>query len=157
MPAVDPSSADPLEIASGDQVLNQPPSDVTDKEFCEAFESLKIPKQAFHHREHIRLAWIYASHFAEQEAVVRMAQGIRAFAKHHGVEAKYHHTITLAWMRLVANAVRATPRTQHFISFANANPHLLNPRLLGSYYSPQLLAADSARNGWIEPDLHPLP
>jgi hypothetical protein len=156
MPAANSREAAPRESTLGEGALKQNPADLTDQEFCEAFESLEIPKESFHHREHIRLAWIYSSHYAEEEAAARMARGIRAFARHHGVEAKYHHTVTLAWMRLVWQAVRATPQTRHFTSFVNANPHLLNPRLLGDYYSPELLNHDAARSSWIEPDLRPL-
>lgn len=153
MPAVDHSSRHPLEISSGEQAL----TDLTDQEFCEAFESLKIPKASFRHCDHIRLAWIYSSHFSEEESVSRMVRGIRAFAKHHGVEEKYHHTITLAWMRLVRHAIHATQQAPYFSSFVNANPHLLNPRLLNVYYSPEVLRQDAARSRWVEPDLCPLP
>jgi hypothetical protein len=110
-----------------------------------------------HHREHIRLAWIYFTRFSEEEAASRMVQGIRAFAKRHGAEAKYHHTITLAWMQLVRHEVRSSPAEQHFSSFLAANPHLLNPRLLADYYSSARLNSDAARNSWLEPDRRPLP
>jgi hypothetical protein len=156
MPTINSLEAVPQGLGPQKQALKQSLANLTEQEFCEAFEALQIPKESFHHREHIRLAWIYSSHYGEDEAAARMAQGIRAFARHHGVEQKYHHTITLAWMRLVLQAVRTTPQTRHFASFVNANPHLLNPRLLGDYYSPELLKQDAARSSWIEPDLRPL-
>jgi hypothetical protein len=133
------------------------PEDWSDAEFREAFEALEIPSERFHHREHIRLAWIYASHFPKKEALSRMVLGIQAFAAHHGATAKYHHTITVAWMRLVGHAMRLTPALPDFKRFAEAHSHLLRARLLEKYYSPALLRSDIARQAWIEPDLGVLP
>ena len=130
------------------------PEDWSDQDFREAFESLEIP---FHHREHIRMAWIYSRHFPQEEAVSRMVRGIQAFAKHHGAPGKYHHTITVAWMRLVRHAAFSPPPAPDFNTFAAAHPELLDPRLLEAYYSKSRLQSDAARYGWIEPDLHALP
>jgi len=157
MPAADPGSAGPMENAVAARPPSRNPSDWTDQEFCEAFESLTIPNEMFRHREHIRLAWVYSTHFSGDEALSRMVDGIRAFAKHHGAEAKYHHTVTLAWMRLVRHAVRAAPPGGDFASFAGAHPHLLDPQLLGQYYSLEKLRSDAARRAWFDPDLRPLP
>jgi hypothetical protein len=157
MPAVDPGNAGQMESAVAARPPSRNPSDWTDQQFCEAFESLKIPNEMFRHREHIRLAWIYSIHFSGEEALSRMVDGIRAFAKHHGAEAKYHHTITLAWMRLVHHAVRSAPPGGDFASFVDAHPHLLDPQLLGQYYSPEKLKSDAARHAWFDPDLRSLP
>ena len=32
---------------------------MTDDELCAAFDSATLPKEAFHHREHLRVAFIY--------------------------------------------------------------------------------------------------
>ena len=133
------------------------PSEWSDQDFREAFESLRIVNEMFHHREHIRLAWIYSRRFSQEEALKRMAQGILAFARHHGAAAKYHHTITMAWMRLVWQAVRSGPPVADFHTFAAAHPQLLNPRLLADYYSEIWLQSDAARHACMEPDLRSLP
>jgi hypothetical protein len=133
------------------------PSSWNDQEFREAFESLKIPNEMFRHREHIRLAWIYSRHFPEEQALALMVQGIQAFAKHHGASAKYHHTITVAWMRLVRHAAHSVPPAPDLNAFASVHPRLFNPQLLEYYYSKARLQSDAARNAWIEPDLRSLP
>jgi hypothetical protein len=129
----------------------------TDQEFREAFESLKIPNELFHHREHIRLAWIYSREFPQEEALARIVKGIQAFAKHQGAAAKYHHTITVAWMRLVWHAAHHAPPAADFTTFAAAHADLFRVQRLEDNYSLPRLKSDGARQHWLEPDLLPLP
>jgi len=157
MPGIEPSKGSQLQRSSSARLASALPQDWSDQDFCEAFESLEIPKEMFHHREHIRLAWIYSHHFSEEQALARIVQGIQAFAKHHGVTDKYHHTITVAWMRLVWHAAGQTALAPDFNTFAAARSHLLNSRLLGDYYSTARLQSDAARHTWMEPDLCLLP
>ena len=157
MPAIDLSPLGPRENSSSGKPLTTTPEAWTDEDFREAFESLKIPNEMFHHREHIRLAWIYSRAYPQEQALARMVQGIRAFAKHHGAAAKYHHTITVAWMRLVRHAVREVPQAADFSTFAAAHAHLFHPRLLEYYYSKAQLQSDAARYDWLDPDIRPLP
>jgi hypothetical protein len=157
MSAVDLTKANPPEGVFPGRTEAPHPSSWNDQEFREAFESLKIPNDMFRHREHIRLAWIYSRHFPEEQALARMMQGIQAFANHHGASAKYHHTITVAWMRLVRHAACLAPESPDFHTFAAGHVYLLNPRLLESYYSKARLLNDAARHAWIEPDLRSLP
>jgi hypothetical protein len=157
MPSIDLSTAGPPENSPSGKPAKDVPEDWSDEDFREAFESLRIPNEMFHHREHIRLAWIYSRQFPQEEALGRMVQGIQAFAKHHGAAAKYHHTITVAWMRLVRHAVRQPPQAPDFNTFAAAHAHLFHPRLLEYYYSKARLQNDAARHGWVEPDLRSLP
>ncbi len=157
MPDIDVPKIGELEDLSSAKPVSPLPQEWTDQAFCAAFEAFKIPSEMFHHREHIRLAWIYSCHFPQEEALVRMVQGIQAFAKYHGADAKYHHTITVAWMRLLSHAAHSAPPTPDFNTFAAAHPHLFNSRLLGDYYSTSRLQSDAARYNWLDPDLRPLP
>lgn len=79
MPAADRAGLPPQENAASAKHTSARPED-WNAEFREAFESLEIPNERFHHRDHIRLAWIYCSHLQEDEALLRMVLGIRAFA-----------------------------------------------------------------------------
>jgi hypothetical protein len=157
MPGIDVFTAGPPANSSSGKPAKTIPEAWSDQEFCEAFESLRIPNEMFHHREHIRLAWVYSSCFSHEEAVSRMVQGIQAFAKHHGAAAKYHHTITMAWMRLVWHAAHQIPVAADFNAFAAAHSHLLNSRLLEANYSQTRLRSDAAKHAWMEPDLRSLP
>lgn len=129
----------------------------TDEEFLRAFEDLSFPADQFHHREHIRVAWLYLKSSDATRAAERMCAGIVRFANHHGATQKYHHTLTLAWMRLVAAALVETPEGCTFEQFLPAHPELGDKSLLARYYSTELLQTSAAREGWVEPDLQPLP
>jgi hypothetical protein len=129
----------------------------SDEDFLRAFEDLSFPVGQFHHREHIRVAWLYLKSSDATRAAERMAAGIRRFAIHHGATQKYHHTQTLAWMRLVAAALVETPEGHDFTRFLAEHPELGDKDLLKNYYSAELLQTNAAREGWIEPDVQPLP
>lgn len=122
---------------------------MTDQEFVRAFETCELPPACFHHRDHIRLAWIYVRQYGEAEATRRIEESIRRYAAHLGISEKYHQTITVAWMRLVAAGVGAGD----FEEFARRNPGLLEKSALGAYYSEAVLKSEAARVGFVEPDL----
>ena len=129
----------------------------SDEKFLRAFEDLSLPADLFHHREHIHVAWFYLKSCDASRAAERMSEGIRRFANHHGATQKYHHTLTLAWMRLVAAALAETPEGFTFEQFITAHPQLKETDLLAKYYSKELLQTAAAREAWAEPDLQPLP
>jgi len=60
-------------------------------------------------------------------------------------------------MRLVAAALVETPEGYTFEQFISAHPQLKSTKLLDKYYSKELLQGAAAREGWMEPDLQPLP
>ena len=130
---------------------------LSDEGLVEEFESCRLPTANFHHADHIRLAWIYLGRMNEEEATRRIEASIRRYAEHNGIGQKYHHTITLAWMKLVAAARRATPLAMCFDEFAEHHPELLDVHQMKKYYSPEVLAGSEARAGWVEPDLRALP
>ena len=129
----------------------------SDDDFLRAFEDLSFPVEQFRHREHLLVAWLYLKSSDATRAAERMAAGIRRFANHHGATQKYHHTLTLFWMRLVAVALVGTPDEPAFEEFLAVHPELRDKNLIAKYYSKELLQTSAAREGWIDPDLQPLP
>jgi hypothetical protein len=132
-------------------------TELTDAEFIRAFEACELSNESFHHRDHIRLAWIYLQRYTELEAREHMAGAIRKFATHHGKSDKYHDTVTVAWLQLVANGIARMPPGSSFEQLTTAAPELLDKRTLEKFYSPGALASQPARDLWVEPDLQPLP
>jgi len=128
-----------------------------DDAFVEAFESCRLPAAQFHHADHIRLAWILLGKLSEQEATSRIEQAIRRFAAHNRVGQKYHQTITVAWMKLVAAARSASPQATRFEEFVALHPELLHVKNLERYFTRERLADPEARYRWVEPDICDLP
>ena len=128
-----------------------------DAEFIRAFESCELPNHCFHHADHVRLAWLYIHEAGPEQAEPRMIAAIRRFALHNGATQKFHHTMTCAWVRLIAAAVRNSAADLSFVQFVARNPHLLDAKMLERYYSPTLLQSSATREGWLPPDLNPLP
>ena len=115
---------------------------MTDDEFVHAFESCELPPSAFHHSDHIRLARIYLDRLGLDPATVRFIESLKRYATHLGKSEKYHETMTIAWMRVVAAADRSAQ---------------LDKDHLYRYYSRERLDSPEARTGFVEPDLQQLP
>jgi hypothetical protein len=129
---------------------------LTDEELVRNIEDCTLDSE-FHHADHIRLAWIYLRTMPMAAAEKRMAATLRRYSAHKGKPERYHHTMTLAWMRLVAVAWRATPQLIVFEEFIAAHPELAQANALSKYYSRKVLEMSAARIGWANPDLVPLP
>jgi hypothetical protein len=135
--------------------LNAGTLHLADEELVRKIEGCTLECE-FHHADHIRLAWIYLRMMPAAEAEERMASTLRRYSAHKGKPERYHHTMTLAWMRLVAAARRATPELNMFEDFIAAHPHLLDQDALATHYSQEILRGDTARTRWVNPDLCPL-
>ena len=105
------------------------------------------------------------------EATVRICAWIQQIADYERAPQKYHHTVSRAWVELVAHHVQADPGCADFGlhhvqadpgcadfgTFARRYPALLDKRLLSMHYRSSTLAASPARHGWVQPDLLSFP
>jgi len=90
----------------------------------------------FDHLAHLRFALDCLRDSASTDTAIDVASAaLRAKAAAAGHPEKYHHTITVFWMRMLAR--------------------LLDTELPLQYYSRDRLFSDAARAGWLEPDLKP--
>ena len=87
------------------------------------------------------------------EALPRMRDAIRRFAAAAGASQKYHETITVLWMRLLAD-VKARGASGELADVLRAHPALADKELPLQYYSRERLFSDEARAAWVEPDRH---
>lgn len=126
-----------------------------DESFLNQFEECTLPKEHFKHRGHVRIAWLYLNRFPFDEACDHIRNGIQRYAASLGASQIYHETMTMAWARLVFNAMQAK-NAHTFDDFAAAHPSLFNSQLIHEYYSAPLLQSDAAKQQWIEPDLKSL-
>ena len=112
--------------------------------------------EGFGHRQHLELAWRYLAMHGADMATDAVAGAIRQVAAAHGQGSRFHETITSSWVRCVAVHRERWP-ADTFADFLERNPQLLDPGLLGHFYSPELLGSPEARSRWVTPDLHELP
>lgn len=130
----------------------------SDARFRDDFEACRYALEAFDHRAHVRLAYVYLAELDDEAAVGRMRDALLAFLDHHGVEAsKYHETLTRAWIFAVRHFIERGAGAQSADDFIEANPTLLDSRVMLSHYSTELLFSDEARTRFVEPDLTAIP
>ena len=122
-----------------------------------AFEACRFHPSEFRHYQHLTVALWYVWHFSPDEASAKMTKGIRRLAETHG-KMGYHETITLFWLRIVANFVAEHRANKSLSETANALIDRCHDKdLIGQFYSAELLATDKAKAEWVEPDLKALP
>ena len=125
---------------------------MTDDELVAAFEATTLPAETFTHAAHVRVAWWYLRQGTLPEALLRFSTALRRFADAKGATGKYHETVTVAWMLILAERLDGAydwpwPR------FAEANPDLLGrPSILTRYYKESTLASDRAKRAFVMPD-----
>jgi hypothetical protein len=112
--------------------------------------------EGFGHRQHVELTWRLLALHAPDQAADAVAAAIRQVAAAHGQPDRFHQTITKSWVRCVAVHRERWPAGT-FEEFLDRNPGLLDPGLLGHFYSPGLLASPEARGQWVAPDQRSLP
>lgn len=100
---------------------------MTDEQFLQQIEGCTLPKEAFNHRNHVRLAWLYLNDRTGGNPDVRIAATIQAYATSVGAVTKFDHALTMQWMRKVEAAIAATP-AESFEAFIAARPELLTNR-----------------------------
>ena len=129
---------------------------MTDVELTRALERGDVANENFHHTRHLHVAWVYLSESSSvDEAADKMRATLRSFAASAGKLEKYHETITLFWMQVLALA-RAAASGKSLREIVHANPRLLEKNFPLAYYSSTRLFSDRARISWVEPDLKPL-
>jgi hypothetical protein len=129
-----------------------------DERFIADLESGKLPASGFDHRAHVRAAYIYLTASAAEPAAARMRDTLVRFLGHHGIDvSKYHETMTRAWILAVRHFMELTPSAASADAFIDANPQLLDSKIMLSHYSAAVLFSPAARRDFLEPDQSPIP
>jgi hypothetical protein len=87
------------------------------------------------------------------EATTRICDWIQRIGVYERAPQKYHHTVSRAWVEIVAHHAGADPDCADFAVFAARHQALLDKRLLSRHYRSSTLASAAARRGWVAPDL----
>ncbi len=127
---------------------------ITDDELLAAFEAGREPEGGFHHREHLRVAWLYLGRDPWPTALGRFAEGLKRFAIAQGHPGLYHETVTVAYFLLIHERMAQAETESTFDAFVAGHPELLGwkPSILDRYYEAATLASDLARRVFVMPD-----
>ena len=130
----------------------------SDRTFHEDFMLGRITPAQFDHRAHVRLAYILLAGAGVEQATNGMRAALVEFIARNGVDpAKYHETITRAWILAVRHFMDRSPVSGSADEFIDANPTLLDPKIMLTHYSAKLLFSDEARAHFVQPDLQQIP
>lgn len=123
-----------------------------DDEFVRAFEARTLPRELFTHAGHVRAGWWYLTHYPLGEAIDRFRAGLRAYATALGAPHKYHETMTIAWLLLIAERLDDRSRLLTWPAFAERYPELFEREtMLRTYYSEDVLQSDRAKRSFVMP------
>lgn len=131
-----------------------------DDDFIAAFENGTLPKEAFHHADHVRMAFLYVSRLPILEALRAFSEALRRYALVNGKPNLYHETITWAFLFLIRERVQAQSSQQNsrlpsWGDFAKKNADLLNQKssiILKGYYTDETFASEMARRIFVLPN-----
>ncbi len=127
------------------------------------FETGAIPATEWTHETHLTVGAWHVVRFGPDGALERLRTGIRRLNAAHGTVDSdtrgYHETITRAYVRLIAAFLRARPAGEGLVGSVAAllGSPLAARDVLTRHYSRPLLFSVTARRGWVEPDLEPVP
>jgi hypothetical protein len=132
---------------------------MNDDEFLAAFEACTLDE--FHHRDHIKITYLYLRRHPLDEAITKVRTGLQALAVAWGasvddLERGYHETKTQAWVRLVHLTLNDCGVAESADAFCDQQPQLTQKTHLELFYSRKRLATWEAKREFVEPDLSPL-
>jgi hypothetical protein len=114
-----------------------------------AFEALTLDPAQFSHRRHLEFGWRYLQRYGFPQGAAKFCERLRGYVAHVGAAAKYHETITWAYLVLMneERTLRSAPG-ETFDALLARRPDLLDHRggaLSKIYEQAQLDQADSRR------------
>jgi hypothetical protein len=127
---------------------------MTDQELIVKFESGSLPANAFHHADHVKMAFAYLLEYPVLEALQKFSSGLKQLAKAQGKENLYHETITWAYLFLINERISRAATALTWEQFANENPDLLTWKgsILKNYYTDETLQSNLAKRIFVLPD-----
>jgi len=132
-----------------------------DDTFLEQFEATTWPLEQWHHRQHIKVAYMYLCRYPLGTASIRIREKIKAFnaAKQvpDGLSMGYHETMTQAWLQLVHFSLCEYGPAESADAFYESNPQLSQKKTLRFFYTRERFMTLEGKNEFLSPDVTPLP
>lgn len=122
-----------------------------------SFEDASISREAWRHAEHLTVALYYLSHHDIDTATTKMRDGIfnllrNGFNVDLTKEMPYHETLTVFWMRTVAD-FSSSKNGASLLEKANELTTNFDKDYPLKFYSREVLFSDEARSRFVEPEL----
>ena len=127
---------------------------MTDDELIQGFEECTLSNMAFHHEDHVRVAFLYLCRYPALQAIRRFSESLIRFAAAHGKPGLYNETVTWAYMLLIRERMARAKNGQGWLEFRAANSDLFDRsrEILHKYYRPETLASSLAKGTFLFPD-----
>ncbi len=132
-----------------------------DDEFVRQFEARSFPFDQWHHRAHVKLAYIYLVRFGFAAAGGKLRDGIRAYNAANNVPdlptRGYHETLTMFWLHVIQMTLQEYGPRATADEFFDFHPQLSQNKIHRLFYSADLFMSARAKREFVEPDLTSLP
>ncbi|HXG88010.1 MAG TPA: hypothetical protein VNJ02_06710 [Vicinamibacterales bacterium] len=126
---------------------------MTDEQLMEGFLNASLPTDAFHHEQHLRVAWLFVTRDGMPAALGTFLEALRHFATVKGATTLYHATITWAFLLLIhERQMRDAAPDWATFSAGNADLFAWTPSILDRLYRPETLASAFAKHTFVLPD-----
>jgi len=128
-----------------------------------AFERGRAPEGGFTHQAHLAVALAYIDRHGTEGAIDHVRDGLLRFLElalgdSIAARVKYRETVTVFWVRLLAAELAGTdPSRPLHERIAPLLERYRDASTIRRYYSSERLDSPEAREGYLEPDLQPLP
>jgi|1186.fasta_scaffold65643_3 hypothetical protein len=114
------------------------------------FLRAEIDNATFRHVDHLRVAYELLERHDFATAAYIFSNALRAIAARAGRPEAFHHTITMAFLALIAER-RIDRPTADVEDFLALNPDLQDKAILHNWYAPEQLNSDAARQTFLLP------
>jgi hypothetical protein len=129
-----------------------------DREFERRFSSGALSPEEFGHQAHLRLAYIHLVTHGPDEAVTTFREALLGFLSHHQIgPAKFHETLTQAWLQAVWHFMQRYGDTTSADDFLQRSSVLHDSKVMLTHYSRAVLFSEEAKKQFVEPDRDPIP
>ena len=129
-----------------------------DRGLVDEFEAGSLDPALFDHRAHVKIAYVYLTQHDAEQAAESMKRGLIAFLAANDLPAsKFHETLTRAWILAVQHFMQSTGPRSSADDFIDSNAVLLDPKIMLTHYSADLLFSPRARAAFVPPDIDPIP
>ena len=127
-------------------------------EFLAAFEAAELPRARWTHGAHLLTGACYVHVLGEAAAIDKMRHCVVRHNESVGTAntdtSGYHETITVAWIKLLAELLRKSgPMDRAAFAALAVDRFEADRKILSRYYSFDLIRSVEARKNWIAPTL----